>query len=244
MYLCRPESFGRASSRGEPGLNVWRGSIAKGDHRMFGEARLVSNLEALIMFVRFGTTLVATLGFVAVTVSSAVAGPVGPSVETLTVSSSGDLTTSSMVLQNGVQYYLLAEGTYNIGNSPHWADAEWITPDNWVTWDEIAVGQPPPIDGLLGDILVDGTAFDWRGHPLVDPDSIADFAEFLPHTYSPSHEYWIGLVGTGEQIELAIYDTAHFDNEGSLTVSIFITPEPATVSLLALGGLLAIRRRR
>ncbi len=55
-----------------------------------------------------------------------------------------------------------------------------------------------------------------------------------------------GIASSGGVIQLSMNDVpgVFWDNSGSLSATIAVTPEPATLSLLALGGLLIARRRR
>jgi len=82
--------------------------------------------------------------------------------------------------------------------------------------------------------LIDLAPYDWMG--------TTDGVDFSVHTYSPSHVYKLYYEGTGSPLNFSISDTHYGDNSGSLTVTII--PEPATLSVLALGGLALLRRSR
>lgn len=173
--------------------------------------------------------------------------PIPPPLETVTVPFTSGGADSTIALDDGVLYWLLAEGVTSAGHSGQENDAEWwrspgVPP--YPEWSEYAdwTGYPPN----SMDLIMDGIGVDWRGSALLDPDPIEDFDTFAEHIFSPSHKYWTPWVGDGTTIHFLIVDhPSHYhDNSGSLTVGIYQTPEPATLSLLALGGLAAMRRRR
>ena len=86
------------------------------------------------------------------------------------------------------------------------------------------------------DLLINNTEYDWLG--------TTDGINFAPHTYSPLHIYMIdSFVGNGQAISLSfrIQDADASDNSGYLNVS--ITPEPATLFLLTIGGLFLRKRK-
>jgi len=145
------------------------------------------------------------------------------------------------VLAEGVKYWLLAEGEYRRDGAGNHCDADWIEaypPDPPEVWVE-SFGS----DIKNQDVVINDTCFDWWGHASVGADPFSDFDAFSPHTFSPSHRYWLPYVGEGESIDICIFDQYYADNGGSLTVSLYV-PEPATLSVLALGGLALLRRRR
>ncbi len=167
--------------------------------------------------------------------------PIPPALETITVPADGTLVQSSTVLEEGVEYWILSEGTYRFGYpGEHWADAEWAYDVYGGIWDWYEERE----DDSNLDLVINGEDRDWWGSPLDDPDPIVDFATFHPHVFSPSHKYWTQVIGEGSPIPLHIADIYYPDNSGSLTASIYPVPEPATLSLLACAGLLAASRRR
>ncbi len=175
--------------------------------------------------------------------------PIGPALETLTVPFTISGAHSTLELQDGVRYWLLAEGVVSAGYSGQESDAEWYRNPGappYPEWSHEAdfSGYPPH----TYDLVVDEIGYDWWGSPDADPDPLLDFDTFVeppPLVFSPSHKYWVPIWGDGTTIHLRIVDhPSHYhDNSGSLAVGIY-TPEPATLSLLALGGLAMLRRRR
>ncbi|MGA2322793.1 MAG: PEP-CTERM sorting domain-containing protein [Sedimentisphaerales bacterium] len=154
--------------------------------------------------------------------------------ENLIVPASGTTVTSS-VLEAGKEYQIRAEGTYiySWANLP--ADAEWHLRYGATNWEEDYWDSGSGIYHYSElDLLVNNTEYDWLG--------TTDGTNFAPHTYSPLHTYMIdSFVGTGQAISFRIQDIDASDNSGYLNVS--ITPEPATLFLLTLGGLLLRRKK-
>jgi hypothetical protein len=126
----------------------------------------------------------------------------------------------SVPLEPGRQYYILAEGTWSY-TAPLWLptpgvpdppppttythDAEWSCTDNG-TWyeqtysDLIVWGTfSPPPKGYGGE------DYDWLGSSLPNPDPVRDFNSFNPHTYSPSHCYWLPIVLESLSSEFSIW---------------------------------------
>ena len=166
--------------------------------------------------------------------------PVGPPIETLTVSAEyyANLA-SSTIFAKGETYYILAEGTYRHAYAGQRCDAEWKQVDPGGNWIE----QYYPGE-YEHDLLINDTSYNWWGSALTAPNPVLDYQTYDPHVFSDQHHtYWLPFVGEGAPIRLSILDSCYDDNLGSLTVSIY-TPEPATFSLLALGGLAIMRRRR
>ena len=58
----------------------------------------------------------------------------------------------------------------------------------------------------------------------------------------PSHEYFLRLYV--QPIIQAVYTTPYGNAQGSIDCDLSSVPEPATLSLLALGGIALLRRRR
>lgn len=130
--------------------------------------------------------------------------------ETLTVSATTSTpTVSTMNLESGVTYKIVASGTYYFrtygSTSGYLADAEWALRNDaygigWVKGD--ATPYAEPYNGL--DICADpGTNIDW-----------GDLDE-------TTHTYTIYYTGTGSPLSLFIKDNAYSDNSGSLTVEIY-----------------------
>ncbi|MBN2445135.1 MAG: PEP-CTERM sorting domain-containing protein [Phycisphaerae bacterium] len=166
--------------------------------------------------------------------SVTIGAPILPALETLSVSSDGTVEQSTVILEEGVQYWILAEGTYSQGGTAeNRADAEFSHEPYYEVWDWYEYR----LDSSCLDLLVNGQDIDWRGSSLDDPDPIAHFGTFAPHTFSPSHMYWFPIVGDGNAVSLMIQDSVYGDNSGSLTASIYPVPEPGTLSLLSLAGM-------
>jgi hypothetical protein len=117
-----------------------------------------------------------------------------------------------MVLEPGKQYYVLAEGTWSYISyttfpmpwepSPapqthtQTYDAEWYCYDGGA-WVEKDSGWSSDLDLFVGSIFDSGILdSNWLGSPLSNPDPINDFDTFAPHTFSPSHRYWLPMVNT------------------------------------------------
>ena len=157
--------------------------------------------------------------------------------ETFSVDSASQTAVSSSVLANGVQYLIEVSGTWEYWNRTDdkaIADAEWWSDhaDNWA-WKEHFKSHDPDRHDL--QFTVGGETVDWLG--------TTDGVNFSEHTYSPSHVYQLTVTGAGSALDFLIYDSKYSDNNGSVQVTISEIPEPATMCLLALGGLL-IRKRR
>lgn len=170
-----------------------------------------------------------------------IANPIGPAMETLVLSSNGSPVTSSTVLTNGQQYWLLAEGTYVRDFAGDHADAEYAEESAGV-WVETSGGTGPEPNH---DVVVNAIGQDWLGSPLSAPNAFLNFGTFLAHTYSPSHFYWLPISGTGATFQLKIADQFTGDNSGSLTVRLFADypPDIPTVSqwgLIVMAGLVAV----
>ena len=185
-------------------------------------------------------TLITVTGFI-IPNGLVLADPVEPPIETLVVSAEyyADLG-SSTTLADGAVYYILVEGTYEHANDGQRADGEWnqisTPPSDWV--EEEWEGDTEH------DLLINNNEYDWWGSALSAPDPVLDYHTYAPHVFSDQHHtYWLPFVGKGDPIRFSIQDIQYNDNEGSLTVSIYV-PEPATLSLLLLGGLLVSRGRR
>ncbi|MFA5865344.1 MAG: PEP-CTERM sorting domain-containing protein [Phycisphaerae bacterium] len=153
--------------------------------------------------------------------------------ETIVVPADGSTVFSSTLL-SGIEYKISVEGTYQFGESSlAIADAEWyydptdqLWYENWTT---------PDLPTFNQNVVINNMDFDWLGR-----SSIAE--PFTVHTFSPDHVYMLPWTGQDEPLAFSIYDAFYGDNSGSLTVS--ITPEPASLSLLILGGLALLRRRK
>ncbi|MCP4591425.1 MAG: PEP-CTERM sorting domain-containing protein [bacterium] len=159
--------------------------------------------------------------------------------ETLVVEAWNTPTETSQALEVGRVYLLEVSGTYVLDSTNgRQADADWS--EYWkhlgdMTWYENPADTDPTVtDPDRFDLTIDGAVVDWMG--------TTNGVDFAPHTYSPSHIYRCRIVGAGVPIEFQIADPNAGDNSGSLLVS--IVPEPATLTLLALGGLYAVRRQR
>ena len=144
--------------------------------------------------------------------------------ETITVPSDGSSVSSLTSLSSSVAYKLVASGTYEIGGFG--ADAEYIFPG---PFDYFTNG------GLnAGDY---GIAID---DPTVGGLKLPFWGE-----YNETHEYIIDFTGLDSTISLNVHDDDYTDNVGSLQVQIFqAVPEPSSMALLALGGVIVTRRRR
>jgi len=137
----------------------------------------------------------------------------------------------SSVLEAGKEYEIWVEETYSYCYTPNgFADAEWSYDTANNIWIEHIVGFTKDNQ----DLFINNTEYDWLGRENVGED-------FTLHTFSPDHIYKLPWMGQGEPLEFHIYDEYYGDNSGTLTVNII--PEPATLLLLTLGGLLLRRRK-
>jgi hypothetical protein len=159
--------------------------------------------------------------------------------ETLQVSSTDNGVWTSP-LEAGISYVFIASGTWIASQSQYEnygtliCDAEWTLPghDPNVPWVELYDTHQYSDD--IHDIMVNGAYVDWLGS--------SDGNSWEPHVFSSNHIYRYYFTGTGEAARLAISDDYGIDNSGSVTVE--VVPEPAMLSLLALGGLAMLRRRK
>ena len=141
--------------------------------------------------------------------------------ETITVRSTDADGEDSAALVRGHDYWIVAEGTW-YRDSVHICDAEWYEYDLDNDWREEYSGYP----GLL-DLLIDDTEVDWQGWTG---------SAWKTHTYSPQHRYRTMWTGTGDPINLRIYDD-HYpgENSGSLNVTICAADEEGGDDAPAIG---------
>jgi hypothetical protein len=141
--------------------------------------------------------------------------------ETFFVSGTSGSPVYSQPLTAGTQYLIEASGVFDYTYSGAQQDAAFYN-----------FASPAGCYNLL----VGGQMAAWQG--------TTDGITFAINTYSPTHIYHYSLVGQGASVPFVIYDTTYADNSGQLQVSITPVPEPATLSLLALGSLVSLRKRK
>ena len=172
--------------------------------------------------------------------SLGVAAPFDTIYDTLWVDGTSYTEVFSKSLQSGQQYLIEVTGTYRIAGAT-WADAEWAqyVTGSWDDPNDLVEYWPGGAPELV-DVAINGQDVNWMGtsDEVVDTESV-----FAPHTYSPSHTYRYYLVGDGNSVAFSIYDDPYNDNAGGLDVTIFI-PEPAVLSLLTVGGVVLLQRKR
>lgn len=159
--------------------------------------------------------------------------------ETIQVPSTPDGAWTSP-LDAGKSYLIVASGTW-IASTVEYAnygtlicDAEWTLPGHDPNGPWVELYETHQYSDDIHDITIDGEFVNWLGS--------SEGSTWEPHVFSANHLYRYYLTGTGEAVHLAISDDYWPDNSGSLTVE--IVPEPATLSMLALGGLAMLRGRR
>lgn len=124
-------------------------------------------------------------------------------VETVVVDANDQIpTTSSAILENGVEYTLVATGTAYAGDTIDF-DAKYsithrISGDTWTD----KVSGYESYETKLLNLLVDGVEVDW-----------GDF--------NWDHKYECTITGDGTKVDLLIYDICYPNNAGSLTVNIY-----------------------
>jgi hypothetical protein len=140
------------------------------------------------------------------------------------------LTDPDAVLKAGMIYTLIVE----VGNG--------LTSDPFGGYQvQLLAGGTPhtPGDGTdYTGAVTGGTLLAEDDNLLTIPDGTFETST-VTYTYDPAHS---GLLGEPLQIRLLAYaasDEVHFDD-----VRLDAIPEPATLSMLALGGLALLRRRR
>ncbi|MFC1805603.1 beta strand repeat-containing protein [Planctomycetota bacterium] len=145
---------------------------------------------------------------------------------------------------DGVHYYLSNGGGWgNPAGGLIVSDAPLATVEANATYilSMLANGSATPIvlDLLAGGVVVTPTS-------LVDPTLGSAWQEFS-RTYDPAS--LAGFIGQDLTIQLGVGrgaagDQSHFDSVQLKVLRADVIPEPATLSLLGLGALLALRRRR
>lgn len=122
-------------------------------------------------------------------------------VETLTVSSDGTTVCTSAPLTSGENYQLKASGTFTYIGSV-WADAEWYLLNGVIVKGDTEGSKP-----YVLDISIDGYSVnvDWGD-------------------YNPEHIYYHEMVGAGDPVCFSIYDSYSGDNNGALTVEVWLLP--------------------
>jgi len=125
-------------------------------------------------------------------------------IDTVEVSSDGS-SFCSVTLVSGQEYRLEASGTYTYNNAGDWADAEWYLKGVEIVKGDTEGSVPYVLDISIldGGVITDN--IDWGD-------------------YDSGHIYSIGFTGTGDPICFKIHDSAHGDNNGSLTVDIYLVP--------------------
>lgn len=117
------------------------------------------------------------------------------------------------------------------------------------SWDSAAITiSGGSVGGSLyafrsGSFYLYGTGFEINGTALVSGDNLSDF---VPLVENGSQDYYTGTItgtlddGSALDNEFKIYNTGHYEGTGN----IYIIPEPATILLFGLGGLLLCGRQR
>ncbi|MFO7611358.1 MAG: hypothetical protein R6W99_02565, partial [Clostridia bacterium] len=131
-------------------------------------------------------------------------GDIGPyllRVDNLQVpsTSTGGVTTN-IVLVEDQEYILRASGMYTYNTAGDWADAEWYLKSGVIVKGDTEGSKP-----YVLDVSIDGYAenIDWG-------------------TYNPEHKYEYVLTGTGVAVKFFIYDSNNTDNNGEITVEIYV----------------------
>ncbi|HUW83072.1 MAG TPA: PEP-CTERM sorting domain-containing protein [Phycisphaerae bacterium] len=172
-------------------------------------------------------------------------------VETLEVSSLGAWPVDSQALATGQPYLFEASGTWNHNvyydpqgrcqTDAEFAHHNWPDPGVWL-WYELSPNEGGTYERDLHDLIINGAAVHWLGS--------SDGVNWPAHTFNPDHVYRYEWLGEGAPVSFMIADHTPFgpdcyhDNLGSLTVRVYTVPEPATLCLLALGGVVALRRQK
>lgn len=126
--------------------------------------------------------------------------------ETLQVPSDGSRVSSTIALQNGVNYEIVVSGIYYTGTpiQNNQADAMYASHDQWVT-------HVTDQSGLYIDSWNLGSK-QWGD-------------------YNSNHIYRYSLAGNGSQVNFWIYSSSYHDNSGSLTIQILgsiVAPQSPT----------------
>ncbi|MFP4217083.1 MAG: PEP-CTERM sorting domain-containing protein, partial [Phycisphaerae bacterium] len=120
-----------------------------------------------------------------------------------------------------------------------------------VTWNDRTAGNDWNTDGgdfdptILSTINIDGAT---DGDTIKTFASSADFVTAAQDALDNSHKLRLILIGDPEQIDGEEYFRVRSDDQTNLAdrpaLSVTFVPEPATMSLLALGGLGVLLRKR
>lgn len=134
------------------------------------------------------------------------AAPVEPVLlETLTIQATGEIARSTVVLEAGASYRLVASGVVDIKDGDYSSDA-----DYW--WGN---GTPWLVGNSSGGVDI-GLAID---DTTIDDNRSPDWGD-----YAGSHVYETTMAGTGATLTAQFHDPNYGNNSGSMTLEIWGPP--------------------
>lgn len=181
----------------------------------------------------------------------------GDAIQELTVNAASRTPTQTEPIPAGVEYYIEVTGIVHWDDEEdRYCDAEFLMANHGTTWIQNRDDLDDLDDAYDLDVMATSTR-DEMGQDWLAQDAAGNW---VPDLRSTTQTYRLFeadlngdgntsfLVGDGNPIFFLFLDnrtdSAYGDNSGAFNVAIYEVPEPATLSLLAIGGLAMIHRRK